>query len=315
MPKKATTPKESTSEKPKRSRSATKKEVSTPIPSPTKKKAATPRKSKTTDGTPKRKSKPTYEKMIFRALKHYGESTESSYIAICKFVANNYPVPDGYQRYIKVALKRAVEKGILLKIRASYRISAKGKAKTARKSRSKSTSSRSASTSPRKKSSKSSKSDKSPKKRKASSASSPSPKKKERKSTSASPSPKKSRSTSNSTKSASPSPSPSSTPKKKERKSKSTAVKSKDEAPKKPADMKHDHIWQYHHGAWKNYDTEASDTVEDVYQGYLANRGDTDVRAVKSGQWEYQVDFMAMKQTNIQHDSHTVRNIRRVKAT
>jgi len=53
--------------------------------------------------------------------------------------------------------------------------------------------------------------------------------------------------------------------------------------------------------------------VEDVYQNYLSNRGDTDVRAVKSGQWEYQVDFMAMKQTNIQHDNHTVRNIRRVK--
>jgi len=50
-----------------------------------------------------------------------------------------------------------------------------------------------------------------------------------------------------------------------------------------------------------------------VYQKYLENRGDTDVRAVKSGQWEYMVDFMAMKQTNIQHENHTIRNIRRVK--
>jgi len=65
--------------------------------------------------------------------------------------------------------------------------------------------------------------------------------------------------------------------------------------------------------AWKNYDAKASDVVEEVYQKYLANRGDTDVRAVKSGQWEYMVDFLAMKQTNIQHENHTVRNIRRTK--
>jgi len=57
---------------------------------------------------------------------------------------------------------------------------------------------------------------------------------------------------------------------------------------------------------------EASETVEEVYQGYLANRGNSDVRAVKSGQWEYMVDFMALKQTNIQHENHTIRNIRRV---
>jgi hypothetical protein len=77
-------------------------------------------------------------------------------------------------------------------------------------------------------------------------------------------------------------------------------------------------------GKWANYEVKASDVVEDgkikksiyfsyfiilfffffvfilVYQGYKANRGDTDVRAVKSGDWEYQVDFLAMKQTNTQ---------------
>jgi len=36
-------------------------------------------------------------------------------------------------------------------------------------------------------------------------------------------------------------------------------------------------FWQYEeNGVYKNYDADASDTVEDVYQGYLANRGDTD---------------------------------------
>lgn len=52
--------------------------------------------------------------------------------------------------------------------------------------------------------------------------------------------------------------------------------------------------------------------MEEVYQSYLKNRGNTDVRAVKSGEWEYLVDFVAMKQTNIQHENHTIRDIRRV---
>ena len=36
-----------------------------------------------------------------------------------------------------------------------------------------------------------------------------------------------------------------------------------------------------------------------------------DVRAVKSGDFRYQIDFKAMKQTNIEHVNHTVRDIRR----
>jgi len=70
--------------------------------------------------------------------------------------------------------------------------------------------------------------------------------------------------------------------------------------------------WQYSERGWKDYDIDASDLVEAAYQGYLSNPGMCDVRAVKSGQWQYQVDFVNMKQTNIQHEGHTTRNIRRV---
>jgi hypothetical protein len=78
------------------------------------------------------------------------------------------------------------------------------------------------------------------------------------------------------------------------------------------AGLKYDHLWQYEHNGWKNYDVKASDTVEEIYLDYLQNRRGTDVRAVKSGQWEYMVDFLALKQTNIQHEAHTIRSIRRV---
>eukprot|EP01117_Protostelium_nocturnum_P019730 TRINITY_DN8622_c1_g1_i1.p1 TRINITY_DN8622_c1_g1~~TRINITY_DN8622_c1_g1_i1.p1 ORF type:complete len:269 (-),score=92.68 TRINITY_DN8622_c1_g1_i1:33-746(-) len=90
--------------------------------------------------------------------------------------------------------------------------------------------------------------------------------------------------------------------------------KGEEKSAKAPVGIKFDHFWQFEtrNYGWVNYEPSASDIVEEVYRGYLANRGGTDVRAVKSGDWEYQVDFMAMKQTNLQHNSHTTRSIRRV---
>lgn len=63
---------------------------------------------------------------------------------------------------------------------------------------------------------------------------------------------------------------------------------------------------------WYNYDPEASDIVEDSWQKYIVNRGMNDVRSVKSGEWEYFVDFMNWKQRNIVHSAHTQRPIRRL---
>lgn len=68
--------------------------------------------------------------------------------------------------------------------------------------------------------------------------------------------------------------------------------------------------WQYEHDGWKNYDKTASDVVETAYQEWKQNPY-TDVRAIKSGEWQYMVDFNAMMQENIQHDNHTRRKIRR----
>jgi len=73
-------------------------------------------------------------------------------------------------------------------------------------------------------------------------------------------------------------------------------------------------VWQFkeNDNKYYNYDSGASDIVEGVYQEYLSNPQATDVRAVKSGDWQYMVDFRLMTQQNIQHNNHTVRNIRRV---
>ena len=101
---------------------------------------------------------------------------------------------------------------------------------------------------------------------------------------------------------------------KKDRKKKAAGVRVVAAAPAPAAPANATGNWQYkaNDDQWRDYDPAASDVVEKVYQGYLGNRGDTDVRAVKSGQWEYMVDFQAFKQTNIKHENHRVRDIRRV---
>jgi histone H2A len=70
--------------------------------------------------------------------------------------------------------------------------------------------------------------------------------------------------------------------------------------------------WQYLDGGWKEYDKAAAEAVEVQYQEYVANPAMCDVRSVKSGRWNYMVDFINMQQTNIEHENHTVRGIRRI---
>ncbi|KAK5583609.1 hypothetical protein RB653_005207 [Dictyostelium firmibasis] len=74
---------------------------------------------------------------------------------------------------------------------------------------------------------------------------------------------------------------------------------------------KEEPVWQYSHGSWLDFDTDASKIVEEAYQEWLTNPF-TDVRSVKSGNWAYQINFKENQQTNIQHHDHKVRDIRRV---
>lgn len=72
--------------------------------------------------------------------------------------------------------------------------------------------------------------------------------------------------------------------------------------------------WQYfmnESNHWLDYDPDASDIVETVYENFLANPH-LGVRCVHSGSWTYQVDLTQMHQTNMEHVAHTRRAIRRV---
>jgi len=252
-----------------------------------------------------RKTKPTYQKMITRALMTDKEHPLSVQ-AISKFIEATYPVGETYKRYLKHALKTGLAAKLFVKVRGSFRLSAKSLKKTGRKKK------KSTSKSPSKKTKKTDKKSgsKSPKPKK--SKKEDSSRKKTKKTT-----PKKAKATTATSSTTTTTTASTTTPLEAPKRGRSTGIKKTEaskeiSSPTKLVGSKYDHHWQYHHGTWKDYDAKASDTVEETYLKYLENRGETDVRAVKSGQWEYQVDFMAMKQTNIQHENHTVRNIRRL---
>jgi len=255
-----------------------KKKAVAAVPKKVVKKAPKKAKKNVAAGAKKdgKKNHPTYESMIRRAIRA-NEGRLTSLAAIASFITNTFTVPEAFRRFLRNALKRLEENKTLIKVRASYKLS---KAKKKRSSRSKSPA----------------------KKRGAEKEVNAKPEKKQRKRKVAEGKEEEEEEVVEEEEAAK-------APKKKRAPSKKKVVEA--EKPEDPSGYKYDHFWQYDDHGWKNYDPTASDVVEEVYQNYLSNRGDTDVRAVKSGHWEYMVDFLAMKQTNIQHESHTVRNIRR----
>jgi len=203
------------------------------------------------------------------------------YKSITYYIDENYPVKKNFSRYVRHALNTGLESGIFqLAPIAKYRLSPKGrnalKKQPLKKLKKTATKKVATQSNPKKRKSPTSSSDSTPKKKPRSSS-------------------------------------------KKEKTKKSTLEKKKKQ-PKKRSDVlpkeksKFSHIWQFkeNNNLWGNYDLKASDQLEEVYLAYLENREGTDIRTVKSGQWEYEVDFKTLQQTNIQHPSRTVRSIRRV---
>jgi len=88
-------------------------------------------------------------------------------------------------------------------------------------------------------------------------------------------------------------------------------VDEEEEVEEKEKNSKSGYIWQYFDGGWCNYDFNASEAVDQVYDQWKKNPGDFDVRSVRSGQYHYMVDFRQMTQTNVDHENHTTRKIRR----
>jgi hypothetical protein len=79
-------------------------------------------------------------------------------------------------------------------------------------------------------------------------------------------------------------------------------------------------VWQYdsRHG-WFDFDLDASQQIEDVWRAHERepNNHQYHQATVKSGGdgWRYTVNFDQMTETNLDHERHRVRNIRRVPAS
>jgi len=216
----------------------------------------------------RRKTHPTYWKMIQRALLALGDGNAGSSVqAIRKWIDARYPVEHG-TRHLRVALKKAVEEELLVKIRSSFRLAAKARKHLGlgpRYHRAK----------------------------KAAATENAAP-------AAAAASGRSKSSTSAAAAAAAAAPS-----------------LSRGRSRAKPAGKSSTGFkWQYKNnaGSWSDYDREASSQIEEAFVLYMQNPRMNDVRAIKSGEWMYQVDFVNNKQTNIQHEHHRVRDIRRVEA-
>jgi len=251
--------------------------------------------------------------MVKMAIKDNADRKGTSLQALYNYIEANYAVKDNYRRYLKLSLAKQVEAGILVKrspIR--YSLSAKAK-KTPAKSPKKE---KKSTASPKKKGTKKATTKKVTEKK-------ASPKKTTKMSVEKTPkagarttraaTAKTTRATTKTTK----------TPKAKAKATRSTTAKAKTTRSTKEGAEASDKtesegsgkliwVWQYYNNGFYNYDSDASDVVEGVYQEYLSSPYTCDVRAVKSGDWEYEIDFRIMTQRNLRHEAHTSRPIRRI---
>jgi len=263
------------------------------------------------DGKKKAKSHPTYQKMIKNAMKADSGRKGTSIFAIYNFLEANHSVPSTFKLYARNAVKKMVEDGLLIKVTPlRYKLSKNERAKLTKKKAKKTKKTKKDD----KKEKKEKKSTKTKSKSKTDKKEKKSPAKKTEKT-------KKTKESKRTTKAKAGKESPVSSPAKSTRATKASTTSARGTAkPKKGStEAKASEstgelvwVWQYYDNGFHNYDPEASGVVEGVYQEYKTSPYTTDVRSVKSGQWNYLVDFREMTQQNVQHENHTKRKIRRV---
>lgn len=239
----------------------------------------------------------SYKTMVKKAILDDQSRKGTSLAAIANYIQANYEVKENFRRYLRLSLARQVEAGLLEK-KSPARYALTTKAKTTPKKKKKTTKAK-----PEKKEGKTGRTSSTPTKG--------TPKKAPTKKTAT-------RASKASSKGVAKEGAPKKTrgaTKVKATPTKSTrgkASSARGAGSSETSDSgKLIWVWQYYDNGFFNYDPAACDVVEGVYQEYLTSPFTCDVRAVKSGQWEYEIDFRVMTQRNIKHASHTTRKIRR----
>nr|QBK91898.1 MAG: linker histone H1 and H5 family protein [Pithovirus LCPAC304] len=234
-----------------------------------------------TSTTTMRKTKPTYLIMIAKALLALNESEKKVYHSrykIAEFIRKIYPVSSSYKRYLRDNLKFGVTKKYFLQRKESFRLSALGKQGVLHTSLKKATK------------------------------------------VTRPPRPTPSTTTSSTTTTTTMSQKAARKAARRVRRARSQVSRSQISKAKAlvnsipPSPSSKPHKWQYEErpAVFYDYDSKASTLVEGAYKEYVAAPSQWDVRSIHSGEWCYQVDFPNMIQTNIQHENHNVRVIRRV---
>jgi len=266
----------------------------------------------------KKPHKPKYLSMIKKAIAATTGRKGASDRAIIKYIEANYPVYGNFKVHVRHALARGVEKKDLVQHKRHFNVARKEKKakkvkiskkpkKTSAKSKPKAKKDKTKTSKKTKKEASPSK--KSPKKKRGAKAEKAEPKKTKTRKASEKEKPAKrgKRSKKSDTET-----SPKKPPPKGRGKAKTVTGASASSTSGNSTELVW--VWQFleNDGLYYNYESGASNVVEEVYQSYVKSPGATDVRSVKSGQWNYMVDFRAMTQQNVQHEAHTTRKIRRI---
>merc|ERR1712224_644049 len=69
-----------------------------------------------------RPSHPPYADMVKAAIVALKDRTGSSAVAIAKYLDGNYKLPETYKKSLSLTLKKLVESGKLVKVKASYKL-------------------------------------------------------------------------------------------------------------------------------------------------------------------------------------------------
>lgn len=79
--------------------------------------------------------------------------------------------------------------------------------------------------------------------------------------------------------------------------------------PAVPTNAKRGFDWEYYDSGWIPYAPPTQTVLEKAYEAFKSHGPNTVI--VHGSEWEYEIDFNKLTQTNTQHVNHTKRNIRR----
>ena len=83
--------------------------------------------ARTVKKSAKKRDHPSYEEMVAEAITHYNKRSGTSLQALKTYLLENFDLPENFSTTLRTQLKRLLEKGMLQKVKASYKLTKEAK--------------------------------------------------------------------------------------------------------------------------------------------------------------------------------------------